>query len=58
VFLKMQDPLQGPTRNIFPGFPFSGFPGVPGFGAQPAGDSKTPGDKKTPGDTPDDDKKS
>ena len=52
VFLKMQEQLQSQTRNMFSGFTFPGFPGMPGFGAPP------PGDNKTPDDTPDDDKKS
>jgi len=34
-------------HNIFSGFPFPGFPGVPGFGAQASpGDNKTPGEEK------------
>jgi polyhydroxyalkanoate synthesis repressor PhaR len=45
VFQQMQEQLQSQTRNIFSGFPFPGFPGVPGFGAQPAGAQASPGDK-------------
>jgi len=48
VFQQMQEQLQSQTRNIFSGFAFPGFPGVPGFGAQPAG--APPGDNKTPGE--------
>ena len=47
VFQQMQEQLQSQTRNIFSGFPFPGFPGVPGFGAQASpGDNKTPGEEK------------
>jgi polyhydroxyalkanoate synthesis repressor PhaR len=45
VFQQMQEQLQSQTRNIFSGFPFPGFPGVPGFGGQPAGAQASPGDK-------------
>ena len=45
VFQQMQEQLQSQTRNMFSGFPFPGFPGVPGFGAQPAGAQASPGDK-------------
>jgi polyhydroxyalkanoate synthesis repressor PhaR len=45
VFQQMQEQLQSQTRNIFSDFPFPGFPGVPGFGAQPAGAQASPGDK-------------
>jgi polyhydroxyalkanoate synthesis repressor PhaR len=42
--------LQDQTRNMFSGFAFPGFPGVPGFGAQPAGAQPSQGDNKTPGE--------
>ena len=45
----MQEQLQNQTRNMFSGFPFPGFPGVPGFGAQ-SGVQPSPGDNKTPGE--------
>jgi len=48
MFVQMQENLQNQTRNLFPGFPFTGFPGVPGFGPQPG--SAKPGDDKTPND--------
>ena len=48
VFLQMQEQLQNQTRGIFSGFTFPGFPGMPGFGAQPAGTQPPPGDNKTP----------
>ncbi len=50
VFQQMQEQLQNQTRNMFSGFPFPGFHGVPGFGAQPAGAQPSPGDNKTPGE--------
>ena len=50
VFQQMQEQLQNQTRNMFSGFPFPGFPGVPGFGAQPAGAQVSQGDNKTPGE--------
>jgi polyhydroxyalkanoate synthesis repressor PhaR len=50
VFQQMQEQLQSQTRSMFSGFPFPGFPGVPGFGAQPAGVQPSPGDNKTPGE--------
>jgi polyhydroxyalkanoate synthesis repressor PhaR len=50
VFLQMQEQLQNQTRNVFSTFTFPGFPGVPGFGAQPAGAQPSPGDNKTPGE--------
>ena len=50
VFQQMQEQLQSQTRNIFSGFPFAGFPGVPGFGAQPTGAQASPGDNKAPGE--------
>ncbi len=50
VFLQMQEQLKNQTRNIFSGFTFPGFSGVPGFGAQPAGPQPSPGDNKTPGE--------
>jgi polyhydroxyalkanoate synthesis repressor PhaR len=50
VFQQMQEQLQSQTRNMFSGFPFPGFPGVPGFGAQPAGAQASPGDNKTTGE--------
>jgi polyhydroxyalkanoate synthesis repressor PhaR len=50
VFLQMQEQLKNQTRNMFSGFTFQGFPGAPGFGAQPPGaqpsDNKTPGEEK------------
>jgi polyhydroxyalkanoate synthesis repressor PhaR len=51
VFLQMQEQLQNQTRTMFSGFPFPGFPGVPGFGNQtgathPAGDSNTSAEEK------------
>jgi len=49
VFQQMQEQLQNQTRNMFSGFPFAGFPGVPGFGAQ-SGVQPSPGDNKTPGE--------
>src|SRR6266853_1509826 len=48
VFLQMQEQLQSQTRNIFSGFPFPGFPGMPGFGAQPGGAKPPSADSKTP----------
>ncbi len=48
VFLQMQEQLQSQTRNIFSGFPFPGFPGMPGFGAQPGGAKPPSADNKTP----------
>ncbi len=50
VFQQMQEQLQNQTRNIFSGFPFPGFSGVPGFGAQPAGAQPSTGDNETPGE--------
>ena len=50
VFQQMQEQLQSQTRNMFSGFTFPGFQGVPGFGAQPAGAQPSPGDNKTPGE--------
>ena len=50
VFLQMQEQLKNQTRNIFSGFTFPGFSGVPGFGAQSAGAQPSPGDNKTPGE--------
>jgi len=50
VFQQMQEQLKDQTRNIFSGFAFPGFPGVPGFGAQPAGAQPSPGDNETPGE--------
>ncbi len=35
MFLQMQQQLQKQTQTIFSGFTFPGFPGMPGFGAQP-----------------------
>ena len=49
VFQQMQEQLQNQTRSMFSGFPFPGFPGVPGFGAQ-SGVQPSPGDNKTPGE--------
>ncbi len=49
VFRQMQEQLQNQTRNMFSGFPFPGFPGVPGFGAQ-SGVQPSPGDSKAPGE--------
>jgi len=46
VFLQMQEQLQNQTRTMFSGFPFPGFPGAPGFGAQPGGTQ--PADDKNP----------
>jgi polyhydroxyalkanoate synthesis repressor PhaR len=50
VFQQMQEQLQDKTRNMFSGFAFPGFPGVPGFGAKPAGAPASSGDNKTPGE--------
>src|SRR5260221_367345 len=50
VFQQMQEQLQNQTRNMFSGFAFPGFPGAPGFGAQPAGAQASQGDNKTPGE--------
>src|SRR5207247_3765382 len=50
VFQQMQEQLQNQTRSMFSGFPFPGFHGVPGFGAQPAGAQPSPGDNKTAGE--------
>jgi polyhydroxyalkanoate synthesis repressor PhaR len=52
MFQQMQEQLQEQTRNVFSGFPFPGFSGMPGFGApaaaQPGSKDKKPGeDKKT-----------
>ena len=49
VFQQMQEQLQNQTRNMFSGFPFPGFPGAPGFGAQ-SGVQPSPGDNKAPGE--------
>ena len=46
VFMQMQEQLQNQTRTMFSGFPFPGFSGVPGFGAQP--DGKQPSSDKNP----------
>lgn len=50
MFQQMQEQLQTQTRNVFSGFPFPGFPGMPGFGApaaaQPGGNDKKPGEEK------------
>jgi len=58
VFLQMQEQLQNQTRNVFSGFTFPGFPGMPGFGAQPA--SQGPDETRKAGDDkkPDEEKKS
>ena len=40
AFMEMQQQLQQQTRNLFGNFPF---PGFPGGGARPAGDTKAPG---------------
>jgi polyhydroxyalkanoate synthesis repressor PhaR len=53
VFLQIQEQLQNQTRNMFSGFTFPGFPGTPGFGAQPGASPQTHADE-----TPDDEKKS
>src|SRR6266850_6558140 len=37
VFLQMQEQLHNQTRNMFSGFTFPGFSGIPGFRAQPGG---------------------
>ena len=50
VFQQMQEQLQNQTRNMFSGFAFPGFSGMPGFGAQPAGAQVSQGDNKTPGE--------
>jgi len=47
VFLQMQEQLHSQTRNMFSGFTFPGFPGVPGFGTPP-GNAQSAGDKKPP----------
>ena len=49
MFVQMQEQLQNQTRNIFSGFPFPGFPGMPGFGA-PAGGAPQNADSKAPND--------
>jgi len=51
MFQQMQEQLQNQTRTMFPGFTFPGFPGMPGFGAQPdnaepSGGKKSPGEEK------------
>ncbi len=45
MFLQMQQQLQNQTRNMFAGFPFSGFPipGAPGQPAQSAAPAEPPG---------------
>jgi len=48
MFLQMQEQLQNQTRNVFSGFTFPGFPGMPGFGAQPA--SQGPDETRKAGD--------
>jgi len=50
VFQQMQEQLKDQTRNMFSGFAFPGFSGVPGFGAKPAGAQASSGDDKTPGE--------
>ena len=40
AFMEMQQQLQQQTRNLFGNFPF---PGFPGGGTRPAGDTKSPG---------------
>jgi polyhydroxyalkanoate synthesis repressor PhaR len=47
MFVQMQEQLQNQTRNMFSGFGFTGFPGMPGFGAQSGGEQQG-GDTKTP----------
>ncbi len=47
AFVQMQEQLQNQTRNMFSGFGFTGFPGMPGFGAQSGGEQQG-GDTKTP----------
>jgi polyhydroxyalkanoate synthesis repressor PhaR len=49
VFMQMQEQLQNQTRTMFSGFTFPGFPGMPGFGAQPSG-SQAAGDKDSSGE--------
>ncbi|MGC2518066.1 MAG: polyhydroxyalkanoate synthesis repressor PhaR [Burkholderiales bacterium] len=49
MFVQMQEQLQNQTRNLFPGFAFPGFPGMPGFGA-PAGTAPQNSDTKKPAD--------
>src|SRR5258706_67862 len=49
VFLQMQEQLQNQTRTMFSGFPFPGFSGVQGFGAQPGG-TQPSGDKNPSGE--------
>jgi polyhydroxyalkanoate synthesis repressor PhaR len=51
MFLQMQQQLQNQTRTMFSGFTFPGFPGMPGFGAQPdnaepSGGKNSPGEEK------------
>jgi len=46
VFIQMQEQLQNQTRTMFSGFTFPGFPGMPGFGAQPSG-AQPPADKNS-----------
>ncbi|HEX9193510.1 MAG TPA: polyhydroxyalkanoate synthesis repressor PhaR [Burkholderiales bacterium] len=48
MFVQMQEQLQNQTRNMFSGFGFTGFPGVPGFGTQSGGEQQGGGDTKTP----------
>jgi len=54
VFLQMQEQLQNQTRTMFSGFSFPGFPGTPGFGAQPGkaqpADAQPSGDKDPSGE--------
>jgi len=49
MFVQMQEQLQNQTRNMLSGFPFPGFSGMPGFGAQ-AGAAQSSAENKTPGD--------
>jgi len=53
VFMQMQEQLQNQTRTMFSGFTFPGFPGMPGFGAQPSsaqpsGDKNSSSEEKKP----------
>lgn len=49
VFQQMQEQLQNQTRTMFSGFAFPGFPGMQGFGSQPA-PAQPAGDKNPSGE--------
>src|SRR5262245_20268332 len=53
-FMNFQEQLQNQTRTMFSGFTFPGFPGMPGFGAQPGGgqpaEAPPSEDKNPPGE--------